>query len=198
MRTMHGVVAGVALVAMVGSASAQEAGDVGVVMAYPGAVGVIWHISERIAIRPDVSIIRNVVESETTTNLGFAGLGSLSSSSRVEGWGNSIGLSALLTVRSIDQLRVYVTPRLAYTRTTAESSGNTGTTLGGFTQDASGFTASGAFGAQLGLHDRLALFGEIGVQHVVTKSTADLSNSRSTSDSTTTGLRSAVGLTFYF
>ena len=74
MRTNTITVAFAILVITV-SASAQEAGQAGVTMGYPGAIGIVYQISESVAVRPEFSFSRNtssaasgvVVPSESTT-----------------------------------------------------------------------------------------------------------------------------------
>ena len=46
--------------------SAQEAGDVGVTVSAPSAIGVIWHVTPRVAIRPDLSFSFNESDAEVT------------------------------------------------------------------------------------------------------------------------------------
>lgn len=177
-------------------AAGQEAGDVGVTMGYPGAVGLVWHVTDGLAVRPDVSVTRNTSESRTDSSL-FAGQ-NLSSTTTSDGWGSTVGVSALVNVRTIERLRLYLTPRVAYTHSTAENeSGLTGA-LSAFTTTTRGFIASGSFGTQYNVHDRFALFGELGLQYTALTTESDFPGSRSETDSTTFGLRSAVGVTFYF
>ena len=35
--------------------AAQEKGDMGLTISAPSAIGVIWHVSEKVAVRPEVS-----------------------------------------------------------------------------------------------------------------------------------------------
>jgi len=177
--------------------SAQEAGDVGVTMGYPGAIGVVWHITDGFAVRPDLTLSRTTSESRIlgAGSLGGTGLGATSTS---EGWGTTVGLSALVNVRTIERLRLYLSPRLAYSH--ASSDNETGLTgsLSAFTVTTSGLVASGSFGTQYNVHDRFAVFGELGLQYTSLTTESDFPGSRNESDSTTLGLRSAVGVTFYF
>lgn len=178
-------------------AAAQEAGDVGVTMGYPGAVGVVWHVTSGLALRPDVTVTRNTSESRTTSSSFFEGQ-SLSSSTTSEGWGSAVGLSALVNVRTIDRLRLYLSPRVAYSHSTSENESGLSGSLSAFTAKTTGIIASGSFGTQYNVHGRFALFGELGVQYTTLTTTSDFPGSRSETDSTTFGLRSAVGVTFYF
>lgn len=193
-RVLLGVVM---LVLAARSAAAQEAGDVGVTMGYPGAVGIVWHVTDGIAIRPDVALTRSTSESTTSATGVFAGAG-LSSTSTSDGWGTTVGVSVLLNVRTIERLRLYLAPRVAYLHSTADNETGLSGALTGFTAKATGVLASGSFGAQYNLHDRFAVFGELGLQYTTQTTTSDFPGSSTEADGTTFGLRSAVGVTFYF
>ncbi len=193
-RVLLGVVM---LVLAARSAAAQAAGDVGVTMGYPGAVGVVWHVTDGIAIRPDIALTRSTSESTTSASGVFSGSG-LSSTSTSEGWGTSVGVSVLFNVRTIDRLRLYLAPRVAYARSTADNETGLSGALTGFTAKTTGVLASGSFGSQFNLHDRFAVFGELGLQYTTQTTTSDFPGSRTEADGTTFGLRSAVGVTFYF
>lgn len=195
---MGALLSGVMMLAgAAGPAAGQEAGDVGVTMGYPGAVGVVWHVTDGVALRPDVTLTRNSSESRTTSSNVFEGQ-SLSSSNTSEGWASAVGLSALVTVRTIERLRLYLSPRIAYSYSTSDNeSGLTGA-LSAFTATTKGIIASGAFGTQYNVHDRFALFGELGLQYTTLTTESDFPGSSNETDSTSVGLRSAVGVTFYF
>lgn len=193
-RVLLGVVM---LVVAARSAGAQEAGDVGVTMGYPGALGVVWHVTDGIAIRPDIALSRSTSESTTSATGPFAGSG-LSSTSTSDGWGTTVGLSVLLNVRTIERLRLYLAPRIAYAHSTADNETGLSGALTGFTAKTTGVLASGSFGSQYNVHDRFAVFGELGLQYTTQTTTSDFPGSRTEADGTTFGLRSAVGVTFYF
>jgi len=176
--------------------AAQEAGDVGVTMGYPGAIGVVWHITDRVAVRPDLTLSRTTSESRTTGGL-FEGQ-SLAASNTSEGWGSAVGLSALVNVRTIERLRLYLSPRLAYSYSSSDNETGLTGSLSAFTATTTGLVASGSFGTQYNVHDRFAIFGELGLQYTSLTTESDFPGSRNESDSTTLGLRSAVGVTFYF
>lgn len=173
-------------------AAAQQAGDVGVAAGYPGALGVVWHITDGIALRPDLSVTRTTSET-TSTGLG----GTLTTVNKAEGWNTTVGLSVLVTVKTLERLKVYVAPRLAWSYASSDNESGAGTAIA-FTTTTKGVIASGSFGAQYLLHDRFAIFGELGLQYSGLDNTSDFPGSRSSGDSTTLGLRSAVGATFYF
>ncbi|MBL8137813.1 MAG: hypothetical protein JNL48_14400 [Acidobacteria bacterium] len=193
-RVLLGVVM---LVVAARSAGAQQAGDVGVTMGYPGALGVVWHVTDGIAVRPDIALSRSTSESTTSATGPFGGSG-LSSTSTSDGWGTTVGLSVLLNVRTIERLRLYLAPRIAYAHSTADNETGLSGALTGFTAKTTGVLASGSFGSQYTVHDRFAVFGELGLQYTTQTTTSDFPGSRTEADGTTFGLRSAVGVTFYF
>jgi hypothetical protein len=183
-------------VVMATPATAQEAGDVGLTMGYPAAVGVIWHISDAIALRPEATVSTSTTESTSTTS-GFGGGANLVSTTTSTSWTTSVGLSALFYVKTLDRVRLYVAPRAAYLRTSIDIDDDQ-PLAGTFDNSSDGFVAAGAFGAQYGAHERFAIFGELGVQYTSQSSTSAFSLTRNRSESRTAGLRSAVGVTLYF
>jgi hypothetical protein len=177
-------------------AFAQSTRKLGVVMGYPTAAGVIWHLGDRIALRPDVSWTRQQVETTTTTV--FVNTTQTFTSS-TDTWNTSLGLSALFYLGPPDDLRFYVSPRFAWlwTRASSENSLN----ASGLTPrdvDTDGYLVSGAFGAQYRFSDRFRLFGELGLNYSNQDEDADLSGSRFTTSITGFGLRSGVGVVVYF
>ena len=60
MRTAlaRAVTVALVLVATATQTSAQEKGTVGLTMGYPASVGLLWHATERVAIRPAVTVSR--------------------------------------------------------------------------------------------------------------------------------------------
>lgn len=193
-RVLLGVVM---LVLAARSAAAQEAGDIGVTMGYPGALGIVWHVTDGIALRPDIALTRSSSDSTTSASGGFVGSG-LSSTSTSEGWGTTVGVSVLLNVRTIERLRLYLAPRIAYSHATTDNESGLSGSLSAFTTKTTGVLASGAFGSQYSLHDRFAVFGELGLQYTTQTTKSDFPNTRTEADGTTFGLRSAVGVAFYF
>ena len=125
-------------------ASAQEAGHVGVTVSAPSAIGVIWHVTPRVAIRPDLSFSFNESDAEVTD---------ISSQSF------SLGGSVLFYTGRWDNLQTYVTPRLSYSWSSSSIEGS-GSKLDA-TQD--GWGLSGSFGAQYTLGTRFAVFAEAGL-----------------------------------
>jgi hypothetical protein len=166
-------------------AQAQDAGRVGLVMGYP-SVGVIWHVSDRVALRPEVDLSRVSSESESSGSLPTGGSG--------ESWSAGTGVAALLYLGTTDALKPYVSPRFSYQK----SSSTTSSAFGETTTTASRKTLSGSFGAEYSLGRRFAVFGEVGVEQawIDTESESVLPVSRTTGRSTS--LRSGVGAILYF
>ena len=73
---MKRLMLGVSLVLSVGAnALAQDAGQVGVLLGFPSAVGVIWHVTDNIAVRPEVSFSTGSTENPAiSSGLSLAGL----------------------------------------------------------------------------------------------------------------------------
>ena len=49
-------------------AHAQEGGNLGLVVGYPANIGLLWHATERVAVRPEVSFAISSNEVTTTTS----------------------------------------------------------------------------------------------------------------------------------
>jgi hypothetical protein len=148
---------------------AQDAGQMGVTLGYPAAVGVIWHVTDHVAVRPEISFLTTSAEIPAITGISLPGLSAdlgETSSTTV-----STGVSGLFYFGKWDKLRAYVSPRYTYSRLTAES----GSTLSTDARN-SAYTVTGSFGAHYQLHRRFAVFGEtgFGYTHSHTTSTSRL------------------------
>jgi opacity protein-like surface antigen len=198
------------LIGSADTASAQDEPKAGLTVAFPGAVGVLWQVSGRFAIRPDVSFSWSSTESSSPGVIGGGGiLPSISLESVTEGQNVSVGVSALFTVRRRDALRIYVAPRVGYTRstttitTTARDPLPAGFPRGLFPPMSrestnSGYSIAGVLGAQYALSDRFALFGEAGVSYSTSETSADQSIISTEFHSRTVGTRSGVGVIIFF
>ena len=161
-------------------ASAQERGDVGVFMGYPN-LGFIWHVSDKIAIRPEIDF--SFSDNEIDSSFG--------NSSDATSWNVEFGASALLYLNSADRLRTYVAPQFSYARASTDSGSNI---LGGLVGNTYGF--AGLFGAQYSLNDRFSVFGELGLGYSHISSESDLTGRTGTSSNVS--LRRGVGVILYF
>ena len=165
-------------------ASAQERGQVGVTMGYPAAIGLQWQITDRFAIRPDISFNFSHVETESD----FFDATSESSGKNV-----IFGLSGIWYTRPEgENLRPYLTPRVAWIHTSSDDDDDDP----GLSD--SSWAASGSFGLQYSPTARFAIFGEAGIGYTRSERGIDtvLGNVSTASTSWTT--RTAVGVIFYF
>ena len=203
--------AGLLAVLLAAPAFAQEQGQVGVSMGYPASVGVVWHVADRMAIRPEISLVQTSTDITAVTTLTFSTPSGTQTQqiTRAQFTTDSTtvgaGVSALFYLWKQEALSAFVTPRYAYTRGTGTTSGSgvAGTPTEITTNN---HVVSGSFGAQYALGPRFSVFGEIGLGY--THSTADngapvslspggaASSSRTTSHGVST--RSGAGVVFYF
>ena len=163
-------------------ALAQDQGDVGISMGYPASVGVVFHLTDSVALRPEISFTRISSDSDSA-------FGDLSNSN----YTYEIGISGLLYVGRWDKLRAYVTPGYAYRRT--GGSNNVDFPQIGSTT-VSGHTFQGSFGAQYSLHEKFSVFGEAGLRYFTQQTRSTFSNGGT--DFRSFGSRGAVGVIFYF
>jgi len=189
--------------------SAQDERPVALTMAFPAEVGVLWQVSDRVALRPDVGF----TWSEQAASFGdddFGAYTSESSSSSV-----TTGLSVLFTVARWEQLRAYLVPRVGYTFLSNRSLNSFGPSpgvniiIGGVSGGISGgvqterdeansraFELSGAFGVQYSLGERFGVYGEAGIAYTSAK--YPVSSSSDENRMSAAGIRSMVGVLFRF
>ena len=161
------------------TASAQEKGKLGVTMGFPAAAGLLWHASEKVAVRPEFSF----THSSTDTAFGDASSDNF-----------GLGFSLLFYTAKWDTVSAYVAPRFAWTHSTGHSESD----VAPFENDSSAdsYAYSGSFGAQAWFGSRFSVYGELGL----TFSHGSADSSISTVDTTAKGfsIRSGVGAVFYF
>jgi len=184
-------------------ASAQDHGAFGITMGYPSSIGAIWHMTDRIAIRPEIGFTQ--VSNTTTSTVNLIGpggiiLSSTTTQSTTDQWNIGVGASALFYVKQWDALRAYVSPRYQYTRSTVSGSATSSGSVqvvnpSDFTSNAN--LVSGSFGAQYALGTRFGVYGELGIAYShTTNETMQAGGARSATNSLAT--RSGVGVLFYF
>jgi hypothetical protein len=162
-------------------ASAQDAPRVGLTAGYPGSIGVLWHTSERTAVRPEFSFATNSSSSQSLVD-------ATSDFSSV-----SAGISVLFLSPLRDNLKMYVAPRFAYTVTTGSSDLTDSTT--------NMYSVGGVFGGHYALGRRFALFGEAGLQYIHQTSSVTTSigaGIRTTGRGDSVATRTGVGVVIYF
>src|SRR5581483_1699657 len=151
------------------AAAAQDAGQVGLTMGYPASIGVIWHVSDRVAVRPEISLQQIASMSTSVTTV------TNTTQTTTDQWAVGVGASALFYVHRWDALRTYVSPRFVYTRNASTNVGsltaaatssaiivfpNTSPQTTEFTQQS--YFVSGSFGAQYAVGAHFGVFGEVG------------------------------------
>ena len=167
-----------------GRVAAQEPRRVGVTVVHPAAVGVIWHATERVAIRPDFGFSKTAIESGSS-----AGPFPLSITS--DGWSVNTGLSVLYYAQRWDHVRTYVSPRVSYSRSTSATSSLLASRL---TSRSRGWSAS--YGAQYLPTERFSVFAEAGLSVTYSKSESSASTFSTTGH--TWGTRAGMGVVVYF
>jgi hypothetical protein len=196
------------------TARAQDTPRLGLTMGFPTAVGVIWNLADRLALRPEMTISGTRGESSGSDVLGP------NSGPSTDGFQVGAGLSALFYLGRWDALRTYASPRFSYSHTS--SSATSGSTILASSSESTGssYSTSGSFGAEYSIGRRFGVFGEIGFVYTAstTKSTTTLVTTltsggflgapvttttsttlvRSEAHTKTWGTRSGVGVTFYF
>ncbi len=177
---------------MVGSTAnsfAQEPGDIGLSMGYPTSVAVLWHVTSRVAIRPEVSL--NWTSTELEIDLPIEG-----GDTSTDTFSTAVGVGALFYLNTTDRLRTYVSPRITYVTTSIDTEGSFAPDLD---RSLDGFQFEGSFGAQFAVGDRFSVFGEVGLAYSMTTATI---GSPSPIDAETRmrsfGTRTTAGVTFYF
>jgi Outer membrane protein beta-barrel domain len=172
------------LLSMPAAVSAQDKGQTGITMGYPASIGLVYHLSDKIAVRPDFAFTHSSGETDTP-------VGSIESDSS----SFSVGVSALFYLREWDKLRTYVTPRYGFSRTSSDTNS---IVIGGSSVHTSTTTHAfgGLFGAQYSLHRHFSVFGEVGVN--VSHGTGTSDSSVTTSTSNSIASRTGAGVIFYF
>lgn len=169
------------VIAAAAPANAQDAGRVGLTTGYPGAIGILWHTTERIAVRPQFSFTNNASSSDSSflnTSTDF--------------WSVGTEVSVLFFSPLRDDLKIYVAPRFGYTRTNGTTE-NTEST-------ANAYSIAGLIGGHYALGRRFAVFGEAGLQYSHTTSSVSSSTIglRTTSTGDSVGTRTGIGVVLYF
>lgn len=201
-----GLLVAITIGGLAGNASAQDDPRVGITMGYPASIGVVWHATDGIALRPEVGVSRSSGEFTATSSISFGGSTITTTSlSSNENWQVAVGLSALFYLSRHDALRTYVSPRWAYTRTSSTSSTSPSSlsspSPGVSSSTGSGNFVSGSFGAQYALARRFSLFGEIGLgfsRTVTSPAFGSLAVTTTDSISRTFSTRSGAGVILYF
>jgi opacity protein-like surface antigen len=172
-------------------AAAQESGQAGLAIGFPGSIGIIWHASGAVAVRPDFSFSRTESESGLPSGL------------ETSSWALGVAASALFYTGKVrDDVRTYFSPRFGYTRTTVDSNPTVASLTSG--SHANSYQYSGSFGVQYSPTRRFSVYGEAGLAYARSESTFTSTSTvpgfsasgRTTSSSF--GTRAGIGAVLYF
>lgn len=176
----------VGLLVLVSSAAyAQDQRQIGVTLGYPASIGIVWHATDRIAVRPGISSSRSWSESISETPGTSVGLNppvffspTLRTTTTTESWSIGVDLSVLVYVNKWDNVRTYLAPSYGDSRVSSSSETLTEALSPippGFPptlfapRSAKGTSASHAgravFGVQFTPHRRFAVSGEGGIRY---------------------------------
>ena len=163
-------------------AQAQEAGQVGLAIGYPASIGIVWHVSNDFAVRPEFGFSRNWTDS------------SFSSDSTLV----NVGASALYYVSKWDSVRSYVSPHFTYGHSSSGGSGTISTSSTGST-----YSVVGSFGVQYSPHKRFAVYAETGLgygrsENTTTSIVTGIPQVVAKATGSSVSTRSGVGVIFYF
>jgi hypothetical protein len=179
------------------AASAQDE-KVGLTMGYPTAVGVLWQVSDGVALRPEFSWARSSIDHDSAFSQDFSNSN-----------GVSFAVSALVRLRQWGAVRSYIAPRFEAVRTTTETtvelpspqfppgfpSSQTVKTTG------TSYEGGGSIGVQASPAPHFGVFGEVGLMYARTKTDGEssiLQSTPSTQRGHSVGIRSAVGVILFF
>jgi len=112
--------------------------------------GIIWHLSDNIALLPNVGFTYN-----------WAGYDSNSSTST--GKGLSAGVSLRFYTREWNGVRFYLSPKYAFNRSTSNSEIVVPTASQRSSSSLNSHAIAGAWGLQYPISGRVSIFGDIGV-----------------------------------
>jgi len=163
-RTLSTLLLMAALLAVAAVADAQDTPRVGITMGYPAAIGVIWNIGDRVAVRPEMTISGSSGDSSGVDASG------VSPGFNTDAFSIGAGLSGLFYLKRWDLLRTYVSPRFSYSYASNTSNRPSSTAIISSSSDATSkaYTTSGSFGAEYSLGRRFGVFGEIGLAYTST------------------------------
>jgi hypothetical protein len=176
-----------ALVGTATSASAQEAGDVGLAVGSDGSVGIIWHATNAIAVLPAIQFRHVSIETEGLVS------------------GNEDSTSALLFevtvplyLKKRDSLYVFVAPRISHSFQSEDDE-----LPASLSVDRSNIQVAGLVGLQYAISERFSVVGTTGIAWGHSSSEYQAAVGLGTSATikstlNTTGSTSRLGVVVYF
>jgi len=156
-------------------ALAQEKGKVGMTFGAPASIGILWHATEKVALRPEFAL------SWSSSDVG---------PSESDTTSFNTGISALFYLARRDSLSMYLSPRYTFGRSSSSFSGSIFVDPERVTRT---HAFTGSFGAQYALGDRFGAFGEFGLSYATVEPDAPVTTSQKS-----VATRTAAGLVLYF
>ena len=184
MKRVISFVCGLAALLIISTpAFAQQTRKVAVTATAPSSIGILWHVSDKVAIRPELNVTRSSTES--------SGTGIVAGTTTT--WLLGSGGSVLFYTAKWDNLRMYVSPRFSFNH--AKTSNTSGTA----SSNPTAYQVSGSVGGQYGLSDRFGVFGEVGLNYGWQTSTpTTVLTSTYTIKNRSFGTGSRIGVAIYF
>lgn len=183
------IVVGIAMLAFASTpafAQQSQTKSAGIVLGTGSSIGILWHASENVALRPEVTLSKTTNESTSVISA------SSTVTTTTDTWATGFGGSVLFYTAKWDNLRAYVSPRLIYNHSKSTSTSTVTSTSSNNT-----YSASGSVGAQYALGTRFAVFGEVGLAFSwVPETTNSLNSGKSSAHAF--GTRSTIGGVLYF
>jgi hypothetical protein len=142
-------------------------------LGYPGTIGVLFKVTERVAVRPELDLSGASADETSSTSL-------------------AVGASVLFYWPPVDDVRFYVSPRVVY----HHSSASTDDLAFDVELDRSATSVSGSIGAEFNPRPRFGIFGEVGFQY--SRSSSELTFLDRDRTIHGWGLRSGVGVILRF
>ena len=175
----------------VSSASAQQDYRVGLVIGYPASVGVFWHVSDGVALRPDVTL-----NGRRQSRRSALSTGGTDRDDPVEGWTTAVGLSALFYLGPPRRPSVLHVPRAAHVWSSTETGLAPAAATGSYASESMGFWRR-ARSARTTPPTGFRLFGELGLGYMGRR-VRPASRSCGSRWRRAVGLRSGVGVVVFF
>lgn len=185
MRSCHRAIAtGLFLLLLPGLAGAQDQGDAGITLGHPGTIGVLWHVSDRVAVRPEFGF--SYTSSESTIGDEIAATST--------GWTLVPGISAVVYLQRYERLRTYFSPRFTFARSTNSFEADPSAPTAKSTNKS--YSGVASFGTHYSFTEKLSLFAELGLG--VTRTTGSSALSPAKTGAYQWATRTGVGVVFYF
>jgi len=146
--------------------------------------GIIWHLSDNIALLPNAGYTYNWAgfDSNPSTNSGNS---------------LSAGVSLRFYAREWNGIRFYLSPKYSFARNTSSSEMVAGSASQTNSNSSNAHAITGAWGVQYGISERVSIFGDVGVSFSRSASSGSTLSSYGESHSNRIGTAGSWGLILY-